>query len=345
MKPRSMNFSKPMDQYIPFFEDKTRINMDFSDYIFFGTPHNTNEHETPQEIAHLNGYERNPLIKQKITKRQLGFNIFLLAFLSIAAGWFGILLKLLTGQTNLALSVFLAIPPLGVLILNLMYKNSDINPGIRLNIIKYFGVYTLSILLIPGLVVILLAVGKLGGLLSFGGLANQGFGSLLSAVVLLFFSDFIKNCLEEFTWRGFFTQHFKVLGAPDLLNHLLTGIIWVLWHLPYWLFFLDRTSIAAFPALNNLPSFILMSSCFLLALSLVLGEIRLLTNSTWPAILLHCSANSVTVVLLLKKFVTIKPSSEIWLSPDGNSIIFIILLIIVGIVLNRIRSLQPKRIN
>ncbi len=315
--------------------------MDFSEYIFIAPPLKKDEQEIPQEISTLNGYEGKPVKKQKLRKRQLWFNILFISLLSFAAGWFGILLKSLTGQTNLALSVFLVIPPTGVLILTLTKKRYDINLGLRPNFYKNGCSYTLSFLLIPGLVTVTLAIGKLGGWISFDGLVNQGIGSMVSAVVLFFFSDFIKNCLEEFTWRGFFTQHFYSLGIPDLLNHFLTGIVWIVWHIPYWFFLLDKASIAAFSTLNT-GTFVLVGSLFLLALSFVFGEIRLLTNSTWPAVILHTSLNAITITLLLKGFVIVKTSAEIWLSPGGNSIIFILLLIIVGIVLNRLRSLKPN---
>lgn len=311
--------------------------MDYSEFAFLSSPQNSGEHETPHEISTLKGYEGSPLTIQNLSKKQLGFNILLLALLSIASGWFGILLKSLTGQTNLALSVFLALPPMGVLVLNLIYKNSDINPGFVMNLRKNGVSYALSLLLIPAMVTLVILVGKLSGMISIDGLVNQGMSKFIGAVMLLFFSDFIKNCLEEFTWRGFFTQHFKSLGIPDLANHFVTGVIWSLWHLPYWLFLLDQTTRAAVSTLDT-GAFILMGSLFLLALSFVFGEIRLLSRSTWPVVLLHTSLNAITITLLLNKFVSIKPSAEIWFSPGGNSVMFILMLVIVGIVLNRLRT-------
>jgi membrane protease YdiL (CAAX protease family) len=316
--------------------------MDFSEFLFIAPPQNHNDHETPQEIDHLNGYAGNHLQKQKLSRKQLVVNILLLSFFSVTAGWFGVFMKSLTGQTNLALLVFLAVPPMGVLILNLVNKKSELNPGLRINLKRSGGSYALSLLLIPGLAVILLAIGKLGGWISMDGLADRGFGALINTILLGFFSNLIKNCLEEFTWRGFFTQHFKSLGTPDLLNHLFTGIIWSLWHLPYWLFLLDKASISAFSPLDS-TAFVITGSLFLVALSFVFGEIRLLTNSIWPVVLLHSSLNAVTITLLLKGFVTVKSSAALWLSPGGNSIVFMLLLLIVGLVLYRIRSLKPKK--
>jgi len=341
MEPKLLIFTESMDDILPSFEDETRFSMDYPEFAFFTQPQNSEEHESPQEISTLKGYEGIPLIKQHLSKKQLGFNILLLALLSIAAGWFGILLKSLTGQTNLALSVFLALPPMGVLVLNLVYKNSDINPGFGMNLRKNGVSYIFSLILIPALVTVIVWVGKSIGVISIDGIVNQGVGKLFGAVMLLFFSDFIKNCLEEFTWRGFFTQHFKKLGLPDLANHFVTGIIWSLWHLPYWLFLLDKTTRSAVSTLDT-PLFVLMGILFLLALSFVFGELRLLSKSAWPVVLLHTSLNAITITLLLNGFVKVKSSAELWLSPGGNSIMFISLLILVGLALYRARTKKSR---
>jgi len=337
MTPNQAPFLEPMDDFLPRFEDETRFTMDYSEFVFFLPPQNSEKLESPQEISTLKGYENRLMVKTNLSKKQLGFNILLLALLSIAAGWFGILLNLLTGQTNLALSVFLALPPMGVLILNLVYKNTDIYPGLKIQLKNNTMGYILAFLLFPVLVTITVIVGYLAGFISVDGLVNQGVGSLIGAVVLLFLTDLIKNCLEEFTWRGFFTQHFKNLGTHDLLNHLFTGIIWVFWHIPFWLFLLDKASISAFSSLNT-ATFILMGSLLLLASSLVFGEIRLLTGSVWPAVILHTSLNAVTIGLLLNSFVSVSPSAELWISPGGNSILMILMVVMVGLGLYFFRT-------
>lgn len=318
--------------------------MDYSEFVFFLPPQNGEKLETPQEISTLKGYENRSMNKQKLSKKQLGFNILLLSLFVIAAGWFGVLLKLLTGQTNLALSVFLALPPMGVLILSLVYKTTDFDPGLNFKIKKNAISYAVAFLLFPILVSITMIVGKLSGFISIEGLVSKGFGSLIGAISLFFLTDFIKNCLEEFTWRGFFTQHFKKFGIPDLLNHLLTGFVWILWHIPYWLFLLDKASMSAFSSLNT-TAFIIMGSLLLLSSSFVFGEIRLLSSSTWPVVILHTSLNAVTNVLLLKGFVTVIPSAELWMSPGGNSIMIIALLTIVGLALYRFRTKKKSAVH
>lgn len=311
--------------------------MEFFEFVFFLPPQNSECLDSPQEISTLSGYESRSVKKKNLSKKQLGFNILLLSLFAIAAGWFGILLKSLTGQTNLALSIFLVLPPMGVLILNLVYKKNAVHPGLKIKLKNNSLSYIFAFLLFPVLVALTVIVGNFARFISIEGLVNQGVGALFSAVVLLFFSDLIKNSLEEFTWRGFFTQQFKLLGIHDLLNHLLTGLIWVLWHIPYWLFLLDKASISAFSSLNT-PTFILMGSLLLLSSSFVFGEIRLLTGSTWPAVILHTSLNAVTIALLTNGFVSVAPSAELWMSPGGNSIMIIALLTIVGLALYRFRT-------
>ncbi|EKD88150.1 MAG: hypothetical protein ACD_35C00036G0004, partial [uncultured bacterium] len=64
--------------------------MDYSEFVFFLPPQNGEKLETPQEISTLKGYENRSMNKQKLSKKQLGFNILLLSLFVIAAGWFGV---------------------------------------------------------------------------------------------------------------------------------------------------------------------------------------------------------------------------------------------------------------
>ena len=71
------------------------------------------------------------------------------------------------------------------------------------------------------------------------------------------------------------------------------------------------------------------------ALSIVYGEIRLLTGSVWPAVLLH----SVTFAapLFLPGYITVAPSAEILVSPSPGSALSIYIYGSIGLALYRHR--------
>lgn len=57
MTPKQAPFLEPMDDFLPRFEDETRFTMDYSEFVFFLPPQNSEKLESPQEISTLKGYE------------------------------------------------------------------------------------------------------------------------------------------------------------------------------------------------------------------------------------------------------------------------------------------------
>lgn len=119
-------------------------------------------------------------------------------------------------------------------------------------------------------------------------------------------------------------------GLPDLANHLLTGGVWAVWHFPYWLFLLDRSTLQEFTTVS-LPVFVALSVLNLVTSAILYGEVRLLTGSTWSAVLLHTAANAFTLALLLEGFVSVEPDREVWFSPGGIGLSGIALTTLAGL--------------
>ena len=333
MSPALFIFAESMDHLASAVEEEERMDMELNNLISQVRPDYRDIEVTPHEISSLQGYEYRH--KKSLTKKQAFLNIFILGAISMAAEWLGILLNKLTGDSKLALLAFLSVPPLGILALNVINPDRKLDLGLELQVKKNWAVYLFTVFLIPLFTLVILFTGRLTGFITFTGLIEKGLGTFFSLVVISFFSNFIKNCLEEFTWRGFFSRQFEAAGVPGLLNHLLTGIVWLLWQIPYWIFLLDPTA-SAQPGLTA----IMMVCLSLLASSLVYGEVRLLSGSAWPAVFLRASLNAVTIPLVLQGFVIVQPSAAIWLAPESSSVVFILFFAITGIVLYRIRMNQ-----
>ena len=141
----------------------------------------------------------------------------------------------------------------------------------------------------------------------------------------------MKNIFEEFAWRGYLTPRLDSLGVHPFLNSLLTGLVWAGWHVPYYLYFLDRSVLESHTTLN-LPVFIFLAFLLLPMQALVYGELRLLSRSVWPVWLLHVMANAISLPLLSAGCVILKPGiGGVLLSPGTEGVFHSILMGIIGL--------------
>lgn len=87
----------------------------------------------------------------------------------------------------------------------------------------------------------------------------------------------------------------------------------------------------------NLAVFIPLSIVVMISWGMVYGELRLLTNSIWPAVLMHMVEDAFLNQLFIDNHVKIVPGTD-WLVSPVNGLIGIILFALLGIVLRQIRK-------
>ena len=122
------------------------------------------------------------------------------------------------------------------------------------------------------------------------------------------------------------------------MNALITGVIWAGWHIPYYLFFLDRASLQAQIPLSA-PALILTSFLILPLHALAYGELRLISKSVWPVWLLHTVSNAISLALVLGSFVKLSGGFDsILLSPTTEGIVFSLLMALTGWALYKYRT-------
>lgn len=278
-------------------------------------------------------------------------NLAIFALAAASAGWIGLGLNtafgLIDPTQNLGMLVFLLLPFLTGLLLRGLGGDGWGDIGWKTHVRSGGVGYGVALLGYPVIVGILLLIGYLAGGISFENFAFtkaggfSGMGALFFSFWFMFAADFVKNIFEEFAWRGYLTPRLQAAGLHDLLNHLLTGVVWASWHIPYWLFLLNQSTLADFTSMS-LAVFIPLSIVNIVTSALLYGEVRLLTGSTVAAVVLHSSANAITLSLLLQDFITIKPSTEIWLTPGGNGLIGIILVTLTGLGLYVYRTNRTR---
>ena len=114
----------------------------------------------------------------------------------------------------------------------------------------------------------------------------------------------MKNIFEEFAWRGYLTPRLDAAKVHPLLNHLIVGILWWSWHLPYYYYFLDR-SIFKSRHRNQHANFSSHRTIHLFPTAILFGELSLLSKSTRPVFILHNVINALSMPLIIGGFIKV----------------------------------------
>jgi membrane protease YdiL (CAAX protease family) len=226
---------------------------------------------------------------------------------------------------NLGMFIWLMSPFVLMLIFRAINKDWR-SFGIKLQFRNSWPWYLISFLLYPVIIGPILAIGKFTETIvfanSFSGLTNA---ALAAAIPL-----FIKNIFEEFTWRGYLTPQIDKMGMSRFKNHLIVGVIWALWHLP----FLDLM-IRSYSPLSFWVAFPLMFIGIIVT-AFVYGEICIRSATVWTAVILHAVGNSITNPLFSMKIIKLVPGKEYIASPTIDNMAYIMLMFIVAVVLFRL---------
>ncbi len=208
------------------------------------------------------------------------------------------------------------------------WSDSGIKPAFKKNA-KW---YLLSITIAP---VTLLYMLLCGAILKGSTVSGFEMGPYLITVLSAFVFFFIFAIFEEFGWRGYLVPKLESAGMKNTLGYIITAVVWTTWHLPYireltWVF-----------SSEDLALFILRYYLFCFAASILYNEMRLITGSVWPAVLMHALANSLQHPFVAE-FVTIAPGLDYLFSTTG--LFVIVFMAALGITLNRIRIRQASSI-
>ena len=255
-------------------------------------------------------------------------NILLFTLLVNALAWLGPLLGGDPSEPGLGFLIWGVAPLASCLIVRAVTRDwgdLGIRPGFR----KHWVWYLVSLLAYPAAIAIALGLGAAQNVVRFQGFTWPAFmqAFLPALVIYLIFAIF-----EEFGWRGYLAPKMYSLGLNVYLAHVLVAVIWASWHLPYIGALSEYTTegLGAY-----LPRFYL--GCF--AFTIVYGEIRMRTNSVWPAVVMHWFGNSIANPLVAQ-FVALEPGMESLGSPgvDGLWPIVFFMCLGVGLHLSRTRK-------
>lgn len=266
-------------------------------------------------------------------------NLVFFSIVVIAIGWVGRGLDVLMGNSpseGLGILLWIVTPLAASLLLRGFagdgWKDFGINPCLKGNL----AWYAISLLVYPVVTVLVLMIGCSLRLITLPGFSLRTPWLFLQAFVVGLLPMFIKNILEEFPWRGYLAPKVYSLRLNHFVGHFIVGIVWGVWHVPYFLFFLDRAVIHDYTALN-LGAFIPLAIVVMISWAIVYGEIRILTNSVWPAVLMHMVEDAFLTPLMIEGYIRIEPGLD-WLVSPAIGVISIILFAVIGVGLNQLRK-------
>ena len=258
-------------------------------------------------------------------------NMFAFATVAIGAGWLGRWIDAASGipvGQGPGMAIWILAPFVASLLLRGLagdgWRDLGIRPRIRENLVWY----VLSALVYPVFIALVMLVGLVSG---FTILPDFSAAVFLQAVLAMLGFQMVKNILEEFSFRGYLAPKIYKVRGGTITAHLLVGLVWGLWHLPY---LRAITPYTTEPLATLAPRFILGT----MAASLVYGEIRLRTGSVWPAWLMH-TAGAVTVGgLMAAGSLGYARAMEFVVAPVLEGALMIALFVIIGVRLYRLRT-------
>jgi membrane protease YdiL (CAAX protease family) len=147
----------------------------------------------------------------------------------------------------------------------------------------------------------------------------------------------VKNIFEEFAWRGYLASRLEHTPAGTRLKALITGWVWAGWHIPYYLYFLDRSALQSQTALS-MPALIGLAFLIMPGQALLYNELRLISGSVWPAWLMHNAANALSFALVTGGSVAVSNRFvHVLLTPGTEGILYSLLAGLLGWYLHRRR--------
>jgi membrane protease YdiL (CAAX protease family) len=196
-------------------------------------------------------------------------------------------------------------------------------PAIRKNVRWYL----VSLLAYPVAIALALFIGSL---ISASSVSEFSMGPYIQAALPAMVIFFFFALFEEVGWRGYLAPKMYSLGINVFLAHALVAVVWASWHLPY---IRELSSYTTEGLTTYIPRLYLGAFAF----SIVYGEIRILTSTFWPAVLMHWVGNSIANPLVAG-FVLFSAGKEYLGSVGVDGLFMIAFFGLLGVAINRWRS-------
>lgn len=152
--------------------------------------------------------------------------------------------------------------------------------------------------------------------------------------------NLVKNVFEEFAWRGYLASRLIGLRFGDTVVYVVSGLVWGLWHVPYYLVLLDGEVMRSTLDVPR-PVFALLAVVVLMGWAVPMAELFRLSGSVWPPLLLHTVHNTVVDPIAAMGFVSMPTGTGLFFSPI-NGVVTALLWLAIGLWLRRVRLARER---
>lgn len=269
---------------------------------------------------------------------KVGLAIFIIV--TLLAGVMGYCIdNIVVGQekgNSLGIAVWIAAPLLTGIIIRVVNKDwigFAIKPRIKHNLLGYL----IAFLTFPILTMIAIMLGMICGVTTLGKINVE---AVLSLFMSGFIGAFIKNIFEEFAWRGNLVPFLERTKLGDMGLYACTGLIWGVWHVPYYMFFLpDSAFVSKERVMTTIIGVILV-----VAMTPLFVELYHITKSVWPCVILHAVPNVMHNILFINPdMIHVTDEGDFFFNPISG-VVMIILMFVAGIGLRAYRVTKENRV-
>lgn len=283
---------------------------------------------------------------QKQDRNKTIRNLTIFTLIVIAFGWLGRGLDVELGNPateGLGILLWISTPLLVSSLLRLFAGDGWKDFGFKLNFKGNGKWYAIALLVYPAATACILIIGSGLGMITIPNPSLNVLGLFALAFALAFLRDIIKNFFEEAAWRGYLAPKVYSLGLNDYVGHVIVGFVWGVWHIPYYLFYVNQADLQAFTTLS-VAVYIPLAIVMMIAWAFVYGEIRLATNSIWPAVLMHTVEDALLFTLVIDGYIQILPGTD-WLISPMNGLISATFFLAIGVGLHQLRKRKSQSLH
>ncbi|ERJ11958.1 CPBP family glutamic-type intramembrane protease [Haloplasma contractile] len=273
-------------------------------------------------------------------RRKTVRNLVIFIVVVVLSGWIGRGIDVLLGEPSneesLGILIWLVTPLIATIILRTFLGSGWKDVGLRPYFKRNAKWFLVAALIFPTVTSVDLLIGHSFGWIDASGFSFSMFLPLFIGSIVF---NFFKNIPEEFVWQGYLTPKLLSLKLKDLYLYLSVGLVWATWHIPYYLYFLDRETFENFTS-QSVPVFIVLAFIVMLFWSITFVELRRLTKSVWPLVLLHTLEDAFNL-LFIGGFITIAQGKDLIISPVYG-VVGIVLHVSIGLTLRHFRKKRDK---
>lgn len=241
-------------------------------------------------------------------------NLAIFTASALASGWLGAGLNKALGQPNTLDSpgagLWLVMPlatTVGLRIAGSGWRKGGWSPRLP----SALPSYAVGVLAYPAVTAGVLLLGRGLGLTDTSGFDLK---KLTLAFLPALGVNLVKNFFEESVWRGYLTEELLEERPSDLALYLGVGAVWSLWHLPYYLVFLDEPTMRSVVDLPR-PAATAVLCATMIGWTVLYSELYRLSGSIWPCVLMHAVEDALINPIVLDGHAKFTPGGAFVVSP------------------------------